>query len=249
MAFRIEQHGTVAELVLAHPPVNAFNSEQWNELPGLITAAGKNPETRCLLIRAEGKGFCAGVDIKEMQKHPERIVQLNRGNFLTFKAIRACEVPVVTAVHGFVIGGGIGMCGASDVILASEDAFFSLPEIDRGAMGGAAHLSRMIGLHKVRALFFTGGNLSAAEAYRLGAVGKVAPRERLLEEARAFAALIGSKSREALRLAKEALNGIEPGDVDRFYRFEQGFTLEMYMHGDSQKSRDAFVEHKGKADF
>jgi enoyl-CoA hydratase len=249
MAFRIEQHGTVAEVVLAHPPVNAFNSAQWNELPGLITAAGKNPDTRCVLIRAEGKGFCAGVDIKEMQKHPERIVQLNRGNFLTFKAIRACEVPVVTAVHGFVIGGGIGMCGASDVIIASEDAFFSLPEIDRGAMGGAAHLSRMIPLHKVRALFFTGGNLPAAEAYRLGAVEKVVPREALLEEARAFAAVIGGKSREALRLAKEALNGIEPGDVDRFYRFEQGFTLEMYMHEDSQKSRDAFVEHKGKADF
>ena len=63
------------------------------------------------------------------------------------------------------------------------------------------------------------------------------------------AAVIGGKSREALRLAKEALNGIEVGDVDRFYRFEQGFTLEMYMHEDSQKSRDAFVEHKGKADF
>lgn len=249
MAFRIEQHGTVAEVVLAHPPVNAFNSEQWNELPALITAAGKSPDTRCVLIRAEGKGFCAGVDIKEMQKHPERIVQLNRGNFLTFKAIRACEVPVVTAVHGFVIGGGIGMCGASDVVIASEDAFFSLPEIDRGAMGGAAHLSRMIPLHKVRALFFTGGNLPAAEAYRLGAVEKVVPREALLEEARAFAAIIGGKSREALRLAKEALNGIEPGDVDHFYRFEQGFTLEMYMHADSQKSRDAFVEHKGKADF
>ena len=110
MAFRVEQHGPVAEIVLAQPPVNAFNSAQWNELPGLITGAGKNPETRCVLIRAEGRGFCAGVDIKEMQAHPERIVQLNRGNFLTFKAIRACEVPVVTAVHSFVIGGGIGIC-------------------------------------------------------------------------------------------------------------------------------------------
>ena len=75
------------------------------------------------------------------------------------------------------------------------------------------------------------------------------PKDQVLEEARAFAAVSGGKSREALRLAKEALNGIEVGDVDRFYRFEQGFTLEMYMHEDSQKSRDAFVEHKGKADF
>ena len=227
MPIRTEIHGRVGEIVFDHPPVNAFDSAMWLSLPAMITDLGRNPEVRCVLIRAEGKGFNAGVDIKEMQKHPERIVALNRGNFLTFKAVRACEVPVVTAVHGFVIGGGIGICGASDVVIASEDAFFSLPEVDRGAMGGAAHLSRMLPLHKVRALFFTGGNLPAAEAYRLGAVGKVGPRERLLEEARAFAGVIAGKSRTALRLAKEALNGIEVGDVDRFYRFEQGFTLEM----------------------
>jgi len=249
MPIRTEIHGRVGEVVFDHPPVNAFDSKLWLELPSIITDLGRNPEVRCLLIRAVGKGFNAGVDIKEMQKHPERIVALNRGNFLTFKAVRACEVPVVTAVHGFVIGGGIGICGASDVIIAAEDAFFSLPEVDRGAMGGAAHLSRMLPLHKVRALFFTGGNLPAAEAYRLGAVEKVVPRERLLEEARAFAGIIAGKSRTALKLAKEALNGIEVGDVDRFYRFEQGFTLEMYMNEDSQKARDAFVEHKGKAEF
>lgn len=249
MPIRTEIRGRVAEIVFDHPPVNAFDSVLWNHIPAIIHSAGSNPEVRCLLIRAEGKGFCAGVDIKEMQAHPERIVELNRGNFLTFKAVRACEVPVVTAVHGFVIGGGIGVCGASDVIIASDDAYFSLPEIDRGAMGGAAHLSRMLPLHKVRALFFTGSNCSAAEAHRLGALEKVVPRAQLLTEARAFADVIASKSRTALKLAKEALNGIEAADVDRLYRFEQGFTLEMYMNADSQHARDAFVETKGKAKF
>jgi len=71
----------------------------------------------------------------------------------------------------------------------------------------------------------------------------------LLDEASAYAAIIALKSRTALRLAKEALNSIEPVDVDRLYRFEQGFTLEMYLHEDSQKARDAFVEKKGAADF
>ena len=249
MPIRTEIRGRIGEIVFDHPPVNAFDSATWNEIPGIVTGLGSNPEVRCVLIRAEGKGFCAGVDIKEMQKHPERIVELNRGNYLTYRAVRACEVPVVTAVHGFVIGGGIGICGASDVVIASEDAFFSLPEIDRGAMGGAAHLSRMLPLHKVRALFFTGGNCPAAEMHRLGAVEKVVPRERLLEEARAFCEIIAAKSRRALVLAKQALNGIEPGDVDRAYRFEQGFTFEMYMSPDSQKARDAFVAHKGKAEY
>lgn len=239
----------IGEIVFDVPPVNAFNSETWMSLPDIITKLARNPEVNCILIRAEGRGFCGGVDIKEMQAHPERITILNRGNYLTFKAIRDAEVPVVVAVHKFVIGGGIGICGASDTIIAADDAYFSLPEVDRGAMGGASHLSRMLPLHKVRAAFFTGGNIPVAEAYRLGAVEKVVPADRLVEEARAFCAIIASKSRKALVIAKEALNGLEPRDVDRGYRWEQGFTLEMYMHEDSQKSRDAFVESGTAAKF
>lgn len=239
----------LGEMVFDHPPVNAWDSEFWNSLPPKITELGNNPDVRCILMRSEGKGFCAGVDIKEMQKHPERIVSLNRGNFLTFKAVRACPVPVVVAVHNFVLGGGIGICGAADVVIASDDAFFGLPEIDRGAMGGASHLSRMLPLHKVRALFFTGGSIKASECLQYGAVEKVVPRDRLVDEARAFAGVIASKSRPALLLAKESLNGIEPVDVDHTYRFEQGFTLELYMHEDSQKARDAFVAGKAPAKF
>jgi enoyl-CoA hydratase len=246
---RTEIHDRIGEVILDHPPVNALDSAGWNELAEIVTSVARNPEVRCLLIRAEGKGFCAGVDIKEMQAHPERIVELNRGNFLTFRAVRSAEVPVVTAVHGFVIGGGVGICGASDVIIASDDAFFSLPEVDRGAMGGASHLSRMLPLHKVRAAFFTGGRIPASEAYRLGGVEKIVPRAKLLEEARAFAGIIAAKSRRALALAKEALNGLEPRDVDHGYRFEQGFTLEMYMHPDSRKARDEFVANKDAAKF
>lgn len=236
----------IAEIVFDVPPVNAFDSETWLSLPRIISEAGSNPEVNCVLIRAEGRGFCGGVDIKEMQAHPERITLLNRGNYLSFKAVRECEVPVVSAVHKFVIGGGIGICGASDTIIASDDAYFSLPEVDRGAMGGASHLSRMLPLHKVRAAFFTSGNIPAEEAYRLGGIEKVVPRAELEVEARAFCGLIASKSRKALVIAKEALNGLESRDVDRGYRWEQGFTLEMYMHEDSQKARDAFVA-TGKA--
>lgn len=249
MAIRTEIQGHIGEVVLDHPPVNALDSKAWNELADVIGSIGTQAQVRCLLVRGEGKGFCAGVDLKEMQQHPERIVDLNRGNFRTFRAVRACEVPVVSAVHGFIIGGGIGICGASDVIIAADDAYFSLPEIDRGAMGGASHLSRMLPLHKVRAVFFTGGRIPAAEAYRLGAVEQVVPAKSLLKDARAFAAVIAEKSRRALVLAKEALNGIEARDVDRDYRFEQGFTLEMYLHEDSQKARDAFVKDKKSAKY
>ena len=249
MPIRVQVAERIGEIVLDHPPVNALDSEGWNALPEIVTRLGRDEAVRCVLIRAEGRGFCGGVDIKEMQAHPERIVELNRGNYLTFRAVRACAVPVVSAVHGFVIGGGIGICGASDVVIASEDAYFSLPEVDRGAMGGASHLQRMFPIQKVRAAFFTGGKIPAAEAYRLGAVEKLVPRDQLEAEARAFAAVIAGKSRRALVLAKEALNGLEPRDVDHGYRFEQGFTLEMYMHADSQAARDAFVQTGRTAKF
>jgi len=130
------------------------------------------------------------------------------------------------------------MCGAADIVIASDDAYFSLPEIDRGAMGGAAHLQRMLGVAKVRAAFLTGGKISADEAWRLGGIEKVVPRDDLINEAMSYAKTLAAKSREALRIAKQALNGIEPG-----------FTFEMYMHEDSQKSRDAFVETGKAADF
>src|SRR5579862_7972879 len=120
MSIGIQVQSRIAEVVIDHPPVNALDSARWRELARVIATAGADPEVRVVLIRAQGRGFCAGVDLKEMARFPERIVELNRGNYRTFEAIRACEVPVVTAVHGFVIGGGIGICGASDVILAAE---------------------------------------------------------------------------------------------------------------------------------
>jgi enoyl-CoA hydratase len=244
MPIRQELHGRCAEIIFDHPPVNAFDTTIWRTLPDMVQAAGADENVRCLLIRAEGRGFQGGVDIKEMRAHPERIVMLNNYNYLLCKAIRGCAVPVVSALHGFVIGSGVNIAGASDVLIAAEGAYLSLPEIDRGAMGGASYLLRMVPMHKVRAAFFTGGRITVEELHRLGAVEKVVPAAALLEDARAFCAVIAGKSRAALVLAKQALNGLEARDPDHGYRFEQGFTLEMYMHPDSQAARDAFVDSK-----
>ena len=246
MAIRTEIHRHVGEVVIDHPPVNALDSAAWYELARIITELAARATVRCLLLRGEGRGFCAGVDLREIQQEPERIVELNRANFLAFRAVRSCEVPVVTAVHSFVIGAAIGLCGASDVVIAAEDAYFSLPDIDRSAMGGASHLSRLFPLHKVRAAFFTGGRITAAEAYRLGAVERLVPPKRLLKEARAFAGLIAAKSRRALTLGKEALNGLETRDVDLGLRFEQGFTLEMGLREPQVKTRAASHRSKDK---
>lgn len=243
--FKIQVHDNgVAEVVLDRPPVNALNAAGWNALAAAIAELGQRRETRVIVIRAEGRGFCAGVDIKELAADQSLIVAVNAGNYATFKAVHLNKVPVIAAVHGFVLGGGIGICGAADIVIAAEDATFGLPEVDRGAMGGAAHLQRMFGVQRTRYLFFTGEKIGAAEALRLGAIERVVPRERLRDEALAIAAKVAAKSPAMIRLAKEALNGVEDGDLERKYRWEQGFTLQAYLSPDSAEARSAFVQNR-----
>jgi len=238
----------IADVVLDHPPVNALDSAGWEKLAKTIRDLGEDENVRVVVISANGRGFCAGVDIKELAKDSTLITKVNRACYDTFAAVYDCRVPVIAAAHGFVLGGGIGIVGSSDIIVASEDATFGLPEIDRGAMGAATHLMRMFPMQKVRRMFYTGEPITAAEAYRLGTLEAVVKREELLPTARALAEKIASKSPKAVRLAKESLNGIELLDVKRSYRFEQGFTLELYTSPDSQEARSAFVE-KRQAEF
>ena len=238
----------IAEVVINNPPVNALDSAGWFEFADTVKSLGARDDVNCMVIRAEGRGFQAGVDIKELAEDGTKIVDVNRGCYDTFAAIYDCPVPVISAVHGYCLGGGIGISGASDIVIASEDATFSLPEIDRGALGAATHLMRLFGMQKTRRMLYTGEAIDAQEALRLGGVESVVPRDELQDAAMALAATIAAKSPKALRLAKWSLNGIDLMDIKKSYRFEQGFTLELYTSPDSQESRDAFIE-KRDADF
>ena len=244
MSFQTQIEDGIAHVVLDHPPVNALDSAGWASLAAHVGELGRDPAARVVLVSAAGRGYCAGVDIKELAKDGSLITAVNKGCYDTFAAIHDCPIPVVAAAHGFVLGGGIGIVGSADVIFASDDATFGLPEIDRGALGAASHLLRMFPIQKVRAMLLTGEPITAAEAYRLGALEAVTSRDELLPTARAFCAKIAEKSPKAVRLAKESLNGIELLDVKKSYRYEQGFTLELYTSPDSQEARDAFVEKR-----
>ena len=246
--FRISRKDGIAEMIFDKPPVNAFNSTEWLQMAEEIERLGADETVRVIIIAAKGKGFCAGVDIKELDADPGKITEVNRGNYLTHKAIHLVPKPVIVAVHGYVLGGGIGISGAADIIVAAEDATFGVPEIDRGAMGGGAHLQRMFPVQKVRYMYFTGEFIDAQEAYRLGAVERVVPREALMAQAREIAAKIAAKSPAMVALAKESLTGIEDGNLEDKYRFEQGFTLEAYTLMDSAEARKAFTQ-KRQAEF
>ena len=142
----------IAELVFDHPPVNAFDSKGWAAIAEEIEALGQNDAVNVIVIAAEGRGFCAGVDIKELAADRNLIVKVNKGNYDTFRAVHRNPKPVIVAVHGFVLGGGIGISGAADIVVAAVCARFGLPEVDRGAMGGGAQAQREIGAHRVAPL-------------------------------------------------------------------------------------------------
>lgn len=230
-------------VTMDHPPVNALPVKGWFDLAAALDEAGADPATRVVVLRAEGRGWNAGVDIKEMQQTEgfAALIGANKGCFAAFKAVYECAVPVIAAVHGFCLGGGVGLAGNADIVVASEDAYFGVPEVKQGALGAATHLARLVPQHLMRTLYFTARTIPAADLVRHGSVYDVVPRERLEETALALAGEIAEKDTRVIRAAKEALNGIDPVDVNKSYRFEQGFTMELNLMGVSDELRDGFA--------
>jgi len=239
-------NGGIAEVVVDVPPVNAPKIAHWYEIAEAVTTYGRDPDVRVVVLRAEGRGFNAGIDIKEVQALPgnEGILGVNRGCFAAFKAVYECEVPTICAVNGFCLGGGIGLAASADILVASDDAYFGLPEVDRGALGGATYLSRLVPQPVMRRMFFTGENITAAELLHFGSVASVVPRDELRDAAFEIAKTIAAKHPRVIRAAKEAINGIDPVPPHNSYRYEQGFTFELNLSGVSDELRQDFVEKK-----
>lgn len=234
--------GGVAEVVVDHPPVNALPVAGWSALADAIAAAGADPATRVVVLRAEGRGFNAGIDIKQVQAGAggEVLVAANRACFAAFAAVYECPVPVIAAVHGFCLGGGVGLAGNADLIVASEDATFGLPEVDRGGLGAATHLSRLVPQHRARAMLYTAATATAAELHGYGTVLQVVPAGELTAAAHAVARQIAAKDPAVIRAAKESLNDIDLWDVKRSYRLEQGYTFELHLAGAGERVRRGF---------
>src|SRR6478735_1538918 len=233
----------IAEVVMDNPPVNALTVGGWFDLARIVRGLGEDPAVRVVVLRAEGRGFNAGVDIKEMQATEgfDALIGANRGCFAAFAAVYECAVPVIAAVNGYCLGGGVGLVGNADIVIASDDATFGLPEVDRGALGAATHLARLVPQHKMRAMVFTTATATAQELHAFGSVLEVVPQAELRDAAFRVAESIAAKSPTVIRAAKESLNGIDLWDVKRSYRFEQGFTFELNLSGVADEHRDAFV--------
>src|SRR3954467_9093203 len=128
MTIRSTTEDGVAEIVLDKPPVNALTVADWYAIADAVPTAGRDPSVVAVVLRAEGRAFSAGVDIKEIQAEGDvALVGANRGCYAAFNAVYDCEVPVIAAVSGYCLGGGIGLVGNADIVIASDDAVFGLP--------------------------------------------------------------------------------------------------------------------------
>ncbi|GAA1924292.1 enoyl-CoA hydratase family protein [Nocardioides marmoribigeumensis] len=233
----------VRVVTMDFPPVNALPVQGWFDLAAALDEASRDLTTHAVVLRAEGRGFNAGVDIKEMQHTSgfDALIGANKGCFAAFKAVYECAVPVVAAVHGFCLGGGVGLVGNADTVVASDDAYFGVPEVKQGALGAATHMARLVPQHLMRTLYYTARTVPATQLLQFGSVLEVVPRASLDDAALAVAGEIAANDSRVIRAAKEALNGIDPVDVNKSYRFEQGFTMELNLAGVSDELRDGFA--------
>lgn len=210
-AVRVERRGAVAIVTLNRPDrINAINDDIRKLLPEALVTLDADPEVHAIVVYGgEARGFCVGADITE-KRTPESPIAVHRRNSkgAWVDAFDQVSKPLVAAVHGFCLGGGLEIALACDIRIASPEAVFSLPETGLGLIpgaGGTQRLPRVIGLGRALDLLLTGDRIDVQEAYRVGLITRMAAeRATLLDEAVALAARIAGRAPAASRYVKEA---------------------------------------------
>jgi len=249
--FRLDVSDGIASVTFDRPPVNAQNRKSREEFIRLFDALSDREDVRVVMLTGAGDMFSAGADIKErvdLVHEPGDYVRHNRTVREFFYAARDCAWPVIAAVNGPALGAGFALALSCDIVFASDNAFFAMPEINVGLAGGAGFLMEHFGRSKTRAMYFTGRRIPAAELYRLGVIESCVPRAQLMDAAMDLARDIASKSPLALRRIKRTLNTIEEMPVRDAYRYEQSVTVELSHSEDAREAQRAFLE-KRKPNF
>jgi enoyl-CoA hydratase len=234
----------VAELVVDNPPVNAYSLADIDALVGHLRAYGGNSEVHAVVLRGEGRGFCGGGDVKEVQRLPgfEGILGQTRGSLELTLAIAECPVPVIGAVHGYCIGLGVLVAGVCDILLAAPGTPFVLAEADNGATSGVVQASGLMPDKRLRAAMFTCEPVDAAELHSYGSVLRLVPADELPAAARGLATTIAGKRTNVIRGLKSAMAGSIGRDIRTSYRQELSYTFELNISGEAREARADFVE-------
>lgn len=244
VTFTVNDAG-IGELVVDSPPVNAFSIGDLEALRSHLRSVEGNPDVRAILLRSEGRGFCGGGDVKEVQSLPgfDGILGQARGSLEASLAVAECAVPVVAAVHEFCIGVGVLVAGSCDVIVAGEGTRFVLAEADNGATSGVAQALGLLPEKRVRAAMFTCEPFFAEELLSHGSVYRLTDPSGVVDEARRVAAVIAAKRPRVIRGLKASMNASTGvGTLRQRYRAELSYTFELNMLGDAADARASFLD-------
>lgn len=202
----------VARITIHNPPANVLNRAVLKELEESVSQVEVNDYVRVVLLTGSGRFFCAGADIHELTHlntaHAGSEFAL-RGQAL-FNRLERSDKPVVAAINGTCVGGGLELALACHIRIAAAGAMLGLPEVKLGLIpgfGGTQRLPRIVGPSRAAEMILTGESITAEEAAALGLVARVVPAERLLNEAEALAGLMVARGTQAIRAALHAVRG------------------------------------------
>lgn len=251
---KVEREESVLWIVLNRPHrLNAFNEVLMEELSDVIDTAEKDQSVRCVVVTGEGdRAFSAGADLTMFPKAtPVKAEEFSRSGQKLFGKIEEMSKPVIAAINGFALGGGLELALACDLRVAAEHAELGNTEILRGVIpgwGGTQRLVRIVGLAKAKEMIMLGNMLKAEEALKMGLVHKVVHYEKLRDEVKELAKKLSDGPPIALKYAKHALNFGTQVPLDAGLRLEAGLLGLVFSTEDLKEGVEAFMSRR-KAEF
>ena len=249
---QVSKEGALGIITLDRPQaMNALSSKLVRELVSALTEFEADDQVRCLVIAGSEKAFSAGADIDEMADMTAVQMAMSEHFFPLWDKVGKYPKPIVGALSGYVLGGGLELAMSLDVLVASETTQLGQPEINIGVMpggGGTQRLTRAVGKYKAMEMVLTGKRIGAEEAKTLGLVSRVVPKEAYLEEAKKVAIEIASKSPVAVKMAKMSVNKAFETTLSEGVDFEREVFYLLFASEDSKEGMKAFME-KRKPEF
>lgn len=245
-----EKSDGIAVVTLNRPKsLNALCDELIAELDTVFAQIGEDPDVAAVIVTGSAKAFAAGADIKEIIQIASPVVAHEFGYRIhtAFNRIEGCPKPVIAAIAGFALGGGCELALSCDIRIAADNAVLGLPEIKLGVIpggGGTQRLPRLIGVGRAKELLYTGDSIDAQEAYRIGLVNKVVPRDSLMDEARKLALKLIKQPAFALKIIKLAVNEGINMDLYSALRHESRCFEILFSTEDQKEGMQAFVEKR-----